>query len=131
MTVPAELPADVADLLAGTLGPGGLPGVLADWIDEHSAAWGPLTAALRAAEPFTPPGRAHYDAPRYLALAPGVVAWLTDLAVSPGPGQPVVRTPVLGFHRTAPGREAAWRLAVPGDAAPLRALFAAPPGPGP
>lgn len=120
------LNADVADLLTGTLGAGGLPGVLADWIEERSEQWGPLTLALRAATPLDDTAKArdsHYTPPRYLVLAEGVVAWLTESQASYSRGelQPA-EFARLGFHRTTPGREAAYRLDLPADWPGLPAL---------
>ena len=129
---PEALPAELAELLAGTLGPGGLPGVLADWIDEHSESWRPLSAALRAATPVTgdPPAESYFAPPRFLVLAEGVVATLTDPAQRYFNGPEPKDVPRLGLYRTAPGRELAYRLDMGADLpeagrAELRALFGA------
>lgn len=129
LAAPNPVPAEVAELLAGTVGPDGLPGVLADWLDERSADWSPLAAALRAADPGdeAEPGQ-WVGAPRHLVLAGDVVAWLVELRVPADFNQPGHSWLRLGFHRTTPGREAAYRLAIRSQCdaaqrAELRRLF--------
>ena len=128
---PELLPADVSDLLAGTVGPGGLPGVLADWIEERSEQWTPLCEALRAALPLPDAPQTisrGYSQPRFLVLAESVIAWLT--MSGPGIYSPstsgIPTVPRLGFHRVTPGHESAFRLELPADYAglgTLRGLF--------
>ena len=129
---PEPLPAELGELLVGTVGPGGLPGVLADWIDERSESWRPLSAALRAATPVTgdPPPDSYFGPPRFLVLAEGVVATLTGPARRYYNGPEPKDVPRLGLYRTAPGRGAAYRLDVGAELpeasrAELRALFEA------
>ena len=76
---PARLPDDLADLLDRTLGPRGVPGVLADWMDERSEFWKPLTDALRVARrPRKKPGGFHIGF-RYRPAGPGVVFWAASV----------------------------------------------------
>lgn len=124
---PPRLSGELADLLAGTVGPDGLPGVLADWFDERCEHWAPLAAALREATPAPAEAESRFYLERYLVAADGVVAWLASYRVWPDSGDaPPAEFARLGFHRTTPGREAAYRLDLPADwpgLAALRGLF--------
>lgn len=70
-----SFPQPLGPLLSGTLDCGGM-GVLADWIDDHTADWGALTAALRSAapDPFEPTSLV--DEFRYAVFGSDSACWL-------------------------------------------------------
>jgi hypothetical protein len=132
-TDPAGLPESVAALLDRTLGPGGEPGVLADWLDENSVNgfWDGFAATLRASAPrasVPSGGPAHFNEFRYQIVCPGVMFWVSE--GTPPPVNRKRQPPVLllGVYRTAPFELAVWRRFVVLDDVPKsvrRRLWAA------
>lgn len=130
----APLSTGVSALLDKTVGPGGCPGVLADWLDEQSIHWTGLTTYLRLASstrPDTTEDRAYYTPPCYLIIADDVLIWLVRRGqfINPGQWSPELR---VGFYRTTPSREASFQLTVArsaiakADEKSLWALFGLP-----
>lgn len=135
-TDPTLLHADLAYLLDDTFGPHGLPGVLADWIDERSAYWAPLAALLRVSQPAPDTRRGFNIGFRYRHVCPGVVFWVASVNHnSKWFGAPPDGDVLLGAYRALPGREAMWGRVVPKDEinetmrAELWGLFLSPDGP--
>ena len=117
MADPMQLPEGVADLLDRTLGEGGEPGVLADWLDENSRAWEPFAAALRAGTP--PPAKlTTFSDFRYQEVCGGVMFWVCKGYVQEARGHSVTSLLLVGVSRAVPLVPGEWRLAVPPTALP-------------
>lgn len=109
-----DLPADLTDLLDATLADGGLPGVLADWIDERSEFWAPLARALRISRPAPVTDRGFRLGFRYRPAGPGVFFWVASVNhMSKWSGAPADGDVLIGAYRVVPGRQAKWTRVVP------------------
>jgi hypothetical protein len=111
---PAQLPAELAGLLDKTLGKKAIPGILADWIDDHSSHWTAFAEALRISEPFETikdTNLSYFGSFRYRMVTDGVAFTLTEHL---GTGWPAKRPGmILGVYRFTKGEEAQWMRFVP------------------
>ncbi len=111
---PASLPADLADLLNATLAPDGLPGILADWLEERSIYWQPLATALRVSQPLPDTDHGFWIGFRYCPVTPDVFLWIVSTNhFSKWSGAPADGDVVIGAYRRTRGREARWTRIVP------------------
>jgi|GEM_PF-7105517 len=119
-TNPAQLPESVAELLDRTLGEGGEPGVLADWLDEHSNYWEGFAAALRqsTAPDKLPPFRTF----EYQVVCPGIMFWRCEGSIWAAKGQPKTSVMLLGVYRAAPFAPGMWRRVVSPEQLPKSVL---------
>ena len=111
-----RLPDEVADLLDRTLGDGGEPGILADWLDDHSTYWAPFAAALRLSAPMAE-AKHHYAEFRFQPVTSGVMFWLSFTRYYIRGKTPPTEI-LLGVYRTGPGEPGAWRRTVINDNLP-------------
>lgn len=114
---PTRLPDEVADLLDRTLGDGGEPGILADWLDDHSSYWTPFAAALRLSTPLADGKQQHYSEFRYQPVASGVMFWLSFTRHYTRGKSPPTEI-LLGVYRVGPGEPGAWRRTIVNDKLP-------------
>ena len=113
----AQLPDGVADLLDHTLGADGNPGVLADWLDDHSDYWSGFAAALRQS---TAPGGREGPVPgfRYRVVCSGVMFWACEGELHTQRGRPGAEVVLLGAYRAVPFVPGVWRRVVLADTLP-------------